>query len=857
MRPFLIASFLLTTLTLCAQQRIVDSLSVVLEQTSNPKERVDLLLAMASASIHYSSMDARNYSQRALELAVSESYERGIREAYVIDGIYYFTRGDLPQALRMYNVALKDASRDELYAYTLAQKGRVWLSTATYDSAYAAYEEAIRVLNLLKTEKYLAYCYKGLARVYAAQWRNEKGIEYIQKAIDIYKKDNDPELMGEAYLIMGTILTQAADFKRSQDFILKGDSLISLTNDDLMRLYSLTRLGDFYWNLGDNAKSLNYLFQALDLLDKVRYPEMSVRVYSGLGDVYEAMGQNEVGLKYYIEGLRIAERIGFRAEMARLYSSVAWIYKNQKQYNTALDYTNKSISIRRAIDDQQGLSNSFNTLGVIQLDAGKYDSADYWFSQSLTIRRKLGDFPGVASSLFNKALVLQARKKPADALVLQLSALEMDRKAGNKYEIGLSLNTIGDLYIELGNYAQAERVLREAQQMAMQASSKSLLMQNYQYWSQLYEAKSDFNNSLKFHKLYAELRDSLYSEISAGKLAELQAFYQVKKKDEEIRYLNQQRDLQNNQIELQRSRINIQTILIISFVAGLAFLVYILVNAFRFNKKIKKAHEEIFEQKEEILAQAEELKEANETIAEINRELERNIQDRTSALVEAYKELDTFFYRASHDFRRPLTTFMGLAEVAKITVREEHALELFTKVRETAVNLDKMLVKLQSISDVGAQQLVYKEVYLREIIDEIIASHHEDLGRKHIRIEIDMQSIKPLISYPAMVKIILENLIENSIQFAGFVEPFIRIQVMQVEGHVLVRIVDNGQGIDQQYQDQVFDMYFRGNERSKGNGLGLYIVKKAVQKLNGSITFSSTYGEGTSFEVRIPNQHQL
>jgi signal transduction histidine kinase len=73
--------------------------------------------------------------------------------------------------------------------------------------------------------------------------------------------------------------------------------------------------------------------------------------------------------------------------------------------------------------------------------------------------------------------------------------------------------------------------------------------------------------------------------------------------------------------------------------------------------------------------------------------------------------------------------------------------------------------------------------------------------------------------------------------------------------HVNLEVEDNGQGIDPQFQDRIFDMYFRGNERSKGNGLGLYIVKKAVEKLNGQVTFTSVYGKGSTFSVSFPTNH--
>jgi signal transduction histidine kinase len=103
-----------------------------------------------------------------------------------------------------------------------------------------------------------------------------------------------------------------------------------------------------------------------------------------------------------------------------------------------------------------------------------------------------------------------------------------------------------------------------------------------------------------------------------------------------------------------------------------------------------------------------------------------------------------------------------------------------------------------------------------------------------------------------MVKIIIENLVENSIHFCGVDNPFIKLKASRDGDYVIIDVQDNGQGIPKEYQEQIFDMYYRANERSKGNGLGLYIVKKAVEKLEGSITFSTLPLIGTTFTVMLP-----
>jgi signal transduction histidine kinase len=270
------------------------------------------------------------------------------------------------------------------------------------------------------------------------------------------------------------------------------------------------------------------------------------------------------------------------------------------------------------------------------------------------------------------------------------------------------------------------------------------------------------------------------------------------------------------------------------------------------NRALVRLNMELTEKTEEIQAQSEELRETNEMIVEINRDLDLSVTKRTAQLKEAYKELDTFFYRSSHDFRRPLTTFMGLAEVAKITVKDKTALELFDKVKETARSLDKMLVKLQSISDVGAQELVYKEVLVEELFHTVCKGFRDELDHRGIITTCVVSLPEAFVSYPAMIRIILENLVENSIQFATPYKPHITLRAYQAGTDCIIEAEDNGQGIQKDLGDRIFDMYFRGSERSKGNGLGLYIVKKAVEKLKGTIRADTTVVAGAKFILTFP-----
>jgi signal transduction histidine kinase len=438
------------------------------------------------------------------------------------------------------------------------------------------------------------------------------------------------------------------------------------------------------------------------------------------------------------------------------------------------------------------------------------------------------------------------------ALAYELEALHTDEQIGNPYGLGISYNSLGGLYTRLGQFGKAEQFLKQGEATGEATGSRLLQMNNAWQWSAYYERRGDLRQALRQQKRYTTLHDSIFSDNSAGRLAELQALYEVEKKDEQIQALNTQRELHEDKIRLQHERLRLQNYIIVSVIVCFILVSLFAIKTYQYMRTMRRANREIMEQKEEIQAQSEELVEANQMIAENNRQLEMKVEERTSALRQAYQELDIFFYRSSHDFRRPLTTFLGLAEVAKITVKDTNALELFARVSETATNLDRMLTKLQSISDVGGQHLVYREVLVRDIFEALCDRFRDDLERKHIKVTAGVELTRPFCSYPAMVNVILENLLENSIFFCGVVDPFVRLHVYEQHDTVVIVMEDNGQGIDRQYHDRVFEMYFRGNERSKGNGLGLYIVQKAVQKLEGRIEFTSEVGVGSCFRVYLP-----
>lgn len=261
-------------------------------------------------------------------------------------------------------------------------------------------------------------------------------------------------------------------------------------------------------------------------------------------------------------------------------------------------------------------------------------------------------------------------------------------------------------------------------------------------------------------------------------------------------------------------------------------------------------------QQEEVLARVKthlKLVNLQTELKTTNISLENRIRERTILLQEVNEELDRFLYRSSHDLRRPLTTLLGLVEVANITLSDADSRELFTQVRLTAIQMDRLLKKLQMVSEINQSSIdILKPMNIEALMNKVNESFDELLQKKSIDFRFKHSLPEVMDYHPFFLQVILHNVIENSIVFSKDKEPWMEVSITLEKASLKIVVKDNGLGIDKKYLDIVLNMYFRANERSQGNGLGLYVAKKAIDKLNGDIHVDSKLNEFTEVTIVLP-----
>jgi signal transduction histidine kinase len=217
-------------------------------------------------------------------------------------------------------------------------------------------------------------------------------------------------------------------------------------------------------------------------------------------------------------------------------------------------------------------------------------------------------------------------------------------------------------------------------------------------------------------------------------------------------------------------------------------------------------------------------------------------------------ELNTFIYKAAHDLRGPLCSIMGLTNIAAMEKESENLPDYIKKISESTKKLDAVLLSLIEVMSIKDAKPALKEIDFDGLVSNILERFEftEDFNR--INFKLDITNRKGFYSDEHIINSVLQNLIENAIKYhqTNTPDPYVSIHIFNTESGITMEIEDNGSGIDTKIQDQVFDMYFRGNQSSQGSGLGLYIVKNGVEKLGGTIELTSTPKEGTKFTVQLP-----
>ena len=229
---------------------------------------------------------------------------------------------------------------------------------------------------------------------------------------------------------------------------------------------------------------------------------------------------------------------------------------------------------------------------------------------------------------------------------------------------------------------------------------------------------------------------------------------------------------------------------------------------------------------------------------------------KNAELQSAYDELGKFAYSVTHDLRGPLLSVLGAIQIADISENMEEVREILQMMGVALHKLDDYITSLHEYYNLKRGKLVYEEVDFNEVVNDIAGLFRIGGSMKNIKFNVNVSQTESFLSDKVSLKIILNNLLSNAFKYQrnGEENKFVDVEIKTDNYNAFIFVKDNGIGIHEDHIGNIFTMFYRATSQDIGSGFGLYNVKDALNKLNGTIEVSSILNEGTTFKVTIPGR---
>lgn len=555
------------------------------------------------------------------------------------------------------------------------------------------------------------------------------------------------------------------------------------------------------------AHSIDMTRQALETSLHTGDTDLQARAKSQLGLLFMIQGEFSLALNISTEALHYFEKTGNAKGIADAKYNIAGVHYKTDNYHQGLHNLLDCLRIYRQLGDAHNESRVLKSMGTVYEYFGDLDNAIDSYLKCIDAAQLAND-PALESNAYNP-----------------LSGIYLDQG-----DFGLALLTI-EKSIAIKRQTQDTRGLG----YALYGRGKVHLKQH-----RYDRAVEDFTESLSIHNIMGEAMGKAMTGAKLG-LAYLETG-QYQKAEEvllEALHLSEQHDIRFMQFKtcynlhlVMRAKGNLPEAL--DYLEKYLAIKDSVINKHTHN--IIKSYEAIY--KVEVL----------EREAKAQR-------DRTAIIEKKNAELDSFFYRVSHDLKGPIASLMGLHNVIQLEVHDSYTRQFFDMYQTQIHRINNIVMDLIHLTRMNHTDAHKTKIDFKALVNECIQTYHYLDNFKKIRFITEIDDNVEFFSEWAIVNTILQNLIENAIKYARPTkDPFVRIAIQGSGDCILLMVEDNGMGIATEHQAKVFNMFFKANDLTQGTGLGLYILKRAVERLDGQVHFVSSVNTGSTFTVLLPGR---
>ncbi len=874
------------------QSKVTDSLEQRLPQLQG-KQKVEILNQLTYEFITHDNDKVVRYGNEAIRLSKQIKYIKGEAIAHTYRGVYEYLSGQFALAHQDLHrgLALSIQAGDRAnQGYTLLQLGVCALEEVEKDSALFYFTKAYEIFKDSTNALTLSKIYRNMSALYGQRYQYDKQQLYLDRAIAIRRLLSDDILLADALILKAGNTLTSGDIATAEAMLDEAEKLVKDHYEDREDLNDVRHLRALiYFRKGR-------FDEAVVLLDSARnyyYSKSLIRKYitllTDMGKVFSDRGEYELALNNLYDALRLSKEHGFEADTYSIRNRIGWVNFHLGDLTQALRLANEGLRDGPKRQLQGDLADALMLKGVVLTELNEYIPAKACLDSVVDVYTRMGNDRGLSEALMNLGFMEARQKRFSQALALYQQS--MQRAETSNYTFGLAWSRWGkgDIYVRQGNFKNAIHLLDQSEEYCRLAHANELLILNYNTRRDLLAAQNRYKESLQYSMMASALKDSIHRTDLARRFVTLEKTHEIEQRDRDIKVLQKDKQLAQDKINLQESKLRQQFILLIAGVMCIALLAALTLMYYRFyariktlnrviteknkriqaqadklqemNAELKHLYQEVSEQNEEIQAQSSRLSESNKSISDLNRNLEQIVADKThelrttnDELVRYNNELLQFSYTVSHNLRGPVVRLLGLASLAQAEEELVQAKKWVDLMAKTAADLDLIIKDLNKVLVLRNEPDQYLEaVAFEKEWQQSIALLQDSLTGQE-EIITDFTAIPEIITVRAMLQSTFYNLLSNAIKFRSpDRQLIIKATSQHIEGKVVIEVQDNGLGFDASlHKEKIFKLYKRFHTHVEGRGIGLYLIKSQIEVLHGTIEVESRKGWGSLFRVTLP-----
>ena len=553
--------------------------------------------------------------------------------------------------------------------------------------------------------------------------------------------------------------------------------------------------------------------------EKLQYSKGRILAKRLRGLASEYSGNYQEAINHYLVTLDLA-----RVEKSREYeiaalSDIAIVYSEIKQPQKAREVYLQCLKIALEQGEINTTISSYTNIGAIYNQLDQPDSALFFLNNALELSNRYNLNQTLPVIYNNTGNVYFRKKNFTRAIEYFRLNKQIHDSTGNKSDLWYDNLNIADCHLEAGIYDSATHYLDIALDISRQLKSRQKEADSYSLYTKLYEKLGRYKQAYTFQKKWYSLDTALVNETSGKTIAEMQERFNARDREKQNKLLVSEVDrekLKNKNLSLL-----VLAAFIIALLVGISLLIY---------------------------------RKANLRLQEVNFQIQK--QKEKMAILN--KEKNTLIGIVSHDLGAPLASIGMwsnlLAKEDNLTTDQQKALE---RIRASAQDGEKLIRNILEVEREGSkrERIELEETDIASYLNWIVGEFQGMADAKGIKLEFpDTVSGVFLLTDQAIFRRIIENLVSNAIKYT---EPgkSVYVKLVNTDGHVEIIVEDEGLGIPESKQNLLFTPYANiGNRTTDGeasSGLGLSIVKRLVNELNGTIQYQLANQGGSVFKVRF------